>query len=86
LRSAVGWHATVVAVVASIVGIPLGVATGRALWSRFADSIHAASAPAVPWWWVGLAAPAAVVVANVVAAVPGRWAARTPPAATLREE
>ena len=86
LRSAVGWHATVVAVVASVVGIPLGVAAGRALWSRFAEGIHTASAPTVPWWWVGLAAPAAVVVANVVAAVPGRWAARTSPAATLREE
>jgi ABC-type lipoprotein release transport system permease subunit len=86
LRATVGWHATVVAVVASVIGIPLGVAAGRVLWSRFADGIHAASPAAVPWWWVALAAPVAVVVANALAALPGGWAARTRPATALREE
>jgi ABC-type lipoprotein release transport system permease subunit len=86
LRSAVRWQATVVALVASLVGIPLGVAAGRVLWTRFADGIHAVSAPTVPWWEVALAAPVAIVVANAVAAVPGRWASRTSPAATLRQE
>lgn len=36
----------------------------------------------VPWWWAALAAPVAVLVADV----PDRWAARTSPAATLRQE
>jgi hypothetical protein len=86
LRAAVGWHATVVAVVASVIGIPIGVAAGRILWTRFADGIHAASAPTVPWPWLLLAVPAAVLLANVVAAVPGRWASRTRPASALRAE
>jgi hypothetical protein len=37
-------------------------------------------------WWVAVAGLAAIILANVVAAVPGRSAARTPTALVLHDE
>ena len=42
--------------------------------------------PAVPFAVVALAIPAALMLANAVAALPGRSAARTQPALVLRTE
>lgn len=86
LRSTVSWQATLVVVLACAAGVPVGVAVGRSLWRSFAEGIHAPAAPVVPVWWVALALPVAVLLANAVAAVPGRVAARARPAVTLREE
>ena len=86
LRSTVSWQATLVMLLACAVGIPTGVAVGRLLWRSFAESIHAPSSPVVPVLWVVLAVPVALLLANAVAAVPGRLAARARPAVTLRED
>ena len=66
--------------------MPLGIALGRWLWDLFARSIHAVPAPSVPVVSVALIALGALVLANVVAALPGRLAARTPTALLLRVE
>ena len=68
------------------IGIPLGIAPGRFLWDLFARQISAVPDPVVPLPSVLLSALVAVVLANLVAAIPGRIAARTPTAQLLRSE
>jgi len=86
LAAAVAWQATVAAVVGIVVGIPLGVIAGRWLWDLFADQIYAVPYPTVSVGSIFLVALGTLVLANVVAAVPARTAARTPTALMLREE
>jgi hypothetical protein len=69
-----------------VAGIPLGIALGRWLWSLFAQEIGAVPAPTVPVWWIVAAGVAALALANVVAAFPGRNAARTSTAWALHDE
>jgi FtsX-like permease family len=86
LATTVAWQSTVVAVVGLVAGIPLGIAVGRWLWIVFARELSAVPDPVVPAGSVALAAVAALVLANLVAALPGRSAARTPAALLLRAE
>ena len=86
LAAAVAWQATVAVAVGVVVGVPLGIVVGRTLWNLFARDIHAVPLPSVPILSIVLIALAALVLANVVAAIPGRIAARTPTALVLRAE
>ncbi len=86
LAAAVAWQATVAALVGVVVGIPLGIVTGRWLWDLFARQIYAVPYPTVSVVSVVLVALGTLVLANVVAAVPARNAARTPTALMLRAE
>jgi hypothetical protein len=76
----------VAAAVGVVVGVPVGIALGRWLWDLFARGINAVPEPTVPLAEIALVAAAALVLANLVAAVPGRVAARTPTALVLRTE
>ena len=86
LAGAVSWQSSVIAAVGLVIGVPLGVATGRWLWLLFARELSAVPDPTIPAGSIALAAVAALVLANLVAAVPGRQAARTPAALMLRAE
>ncbi len=86
LAAAVAWQATVDAALGAVVGVPLGVVGGRALWTVFARSINAVPDATVPVVAVVVVAACALAFANVVAALPGRLAARTSVAAALRAE
>ena len=86
LASAVAWHASVSAAVGVVLGVPVGVILGRWLWDLFARQIYAVPEPTVPVLWVALVALGALVLANIVAAIPARIAARTPTALMLRSE
>ena len=86
LAGVVAWQSTVTAVVGVIVGVPLGIVIGRQLWTVFARNINAVPDPTVPVLSVVLVALGALIFANVVAAIPGRIAARTPTAMVLRAE
>ena len=66
--------------------MPLGIAAGRWLWIVFARYLSAVPDPVIPAASIALAALAALVLANLVAALPGRSAARTPAALLLRAE
>ena len=74
------------AAVGVVIGVPVGIAVGRALWTLFAREIYAVPHPTVPALSVVLVALSTLVVANLVAFVPGRMAARTPTALLLRAE
>lgn len=86
LVAAVASQATVVAVVGIIAGIPLGIVIGRQLWTLFAHNLNAVADPTVPVVSVFLVGIGALVFANLVAALPGRHAARTPTGLVLRAE
>ncbi|HEY7015807.1 MAG TPA: ABC transporter permease [Streptosporangiaceae bacterium] len=86
LAGAVSWQATVVAIVGLVVGVPLGIAAGRWLWILFARGLSAVPEPVIPVASVILAIVAALLLANLVAAVPGQQAARTPAGLLLRAE
>jgi len=86
LAAAVAWQSTATAVVGVVLGVPLGVVAGRLLWQLFAHGISAAVDPTVPGASLALVAVGALVLANAVAGLPGRIAARTPTARLLRVE
>ena len=86
LAACVAWQSTVAAVLGVVAGIPLGIVVGRWLWILFAREIYAVPRPTVPGLPLVLIGLGALVLANAVAAIPGRYAARTPTALVLRTE
>jgi hypothetical protein len=86
VRHAVAWQATTIAGIALLIGLPTGIAGGRWAWRVFAAQLGVLPEPAVPLTTILLAIPAALVLANLIAAVPGQAAARTQSAAVLRTE
>jgi hypothetical protein len=86
LVATVASQATVAAVIGTLIGVPIGVFVGRRLWSAFASQIYAVPHPTVPALAIVYVAIGAVVLANLVAAIPGLQAARTPSAAALQSE
>jgi len=86
LAAAISWQASVAGVVGVVVGLPLGVAVGRWLWTLFAEEVFAVPRPTVPVGPLILVAVGALALVNVVAALPGLIAARTRIALVLRAE
>jgi hypothetical protein len=86
VQAAIFWQATTIAAIGVLIGLPLGLALGRFGWNLYADNLGVASEPIVPVGLSALLLPAAIVLANVVAAVPAWRAAATRPAVVLRVE
>jgi hypothetical protein len=86
LAATVAWQSTTAVAAGAVVGVPLGIALGRYLWDLFAGQIGVVPEPSVPGPTVALVVLGARAAANLVAALPGRAAARTPAAALLRAE
>jgi ABC-type lipoprotein release transport system permease subunit len=82
----VAWQSTVAVAIGVVVGVPVGVAFGRWLWDLFAHDIDVVPASTVPTLSIVLVAIGALVLANLVAAIPGFIAARTKTASLLRAE
>jgi ABC-type lipoprotein release transport system permease subunit len=68
------------------VGVPLGIVIGRWLWTLFARYINAVPEPTVPAMTVILVSVCALILVNIVAALPARIAARVSTAQVLRGE
>ena len=86
VRATVAWQATTLALVGLVFGIPLGILVGRAVWRVVADGLGVSTTATVPALAVLLIVPAAIVLANLIALLPARAAARTRPAVVLRSE
>ncbi|MGC2485630.1 MAG: FtsX-like permease family protein [Acidimicrobiales bacterium] len=86
LMSTIAWQASVAGVIGIVLGLPLGILTGRSLWIVFARYIDAVPQPTVPLLSMIVVVVASLVLANLVAAMPGRNAARTSTAQVLRGE
>ncbi len=85
-RLVVVTQATLLAVIGLAAGIPLGLATGRAVWRAVANFTPFAYVPPFAPWALALIAPAALLCANLLALWPGWRAARLRPAEILRAE
>ena len=86
LAASVAWQASVAALVGVVVGVPVGILMGRWLWTEFAREIAALPRPTVPVLAVIGVAVGTFVLANLVAALPGRQAARTRSALLFQPE
>jgi FtsX-like permease family len=86
VAAAVAWQSSIAVAAGAVVGVPLGIALGRFLWDLFARQISVVPEPTVPGPSILLITVGALVLANLVAAVPGRMAGRTPTALLLRAE
>jgi ABC-type lipoprotein release transport system permease subunit len=86
LAAAVAWQSTIAVGIGVAAGVPVGLIVGRSLWDLFANEIHAVPRPVVPTLTIALVAIGALVVANLVAAIPARSAARTSATLLLRVE
>jgi hypothetical protein len=69
-----------------LIGLPLGIAAGRAAWGLFADDLGFVAVAAVVAWGLVALAAGTIAVANLLAAGPAIAAARTRPASLLRAE
>jgi hypothetical protein len=85
LAATIAWQASVIAAIAAVIGVPVGIAAGRQLWILFARDINAVPQPTVPGSLL-LVVFGVIILANLVAAIPARLAGRTPAALALRTE
>jgi ABC-type lipoprotein release transport system permease subunit len=86
VASVVGWQAVVIAGIGVVVGVPSGIALGRWVFSLVARSIGVLVEPVAPLLALALILPAALMLALLAAAGPGRAASRLSPATVLRAE
>ena len=86
LVATVAWQSMVTVGIGTLVGVPVGIAAGRALWDLFAREFYAIANPTVPVVTVVLVAAGAFVLAALASVLPGRLAAGTPTALILRAE
>jgi len=86
ITATVAWQATTISVIALLIGVPVGVIVGRWAWVFYADRLGVVAEPVVAVSKVLLTVPLAIVIANLVAFVPGLIARRTKPAIVLRAE
>lgn len=86
LAATLAWQSSVAVVTGLLIGARLGIAVGRLLWDLFASGIDVVPSPTVPGWTIMAVALGAIVLGNLIAAIPGRMAASTAAAALLRTE
>jgi hypothetical protein len=86
VSATVAWQASTLAGIALLIGLPLGVAVGRWGWTLFANSIGVLPVPVVDLPPLLIAVPVTLLLANLIALIPGRLAAATRPAAVFRSE
>jgi ABC-type lipoprotein release transport system permease subunit len=86
VSAAIGWQAAVTALLALVIGVPLGIVLGRWSWQAFARQLGLPDQPVTPLTAILAVAALAIVVAIVTALIPARVAASTPPAVALRAE
>jgi ABC-type lipoprotein release transport system permease subunit len=86
LRATIAWQASVAGVAGVVVGVPLGIVLGRWLWTLFARYINAVPEPTIPVLTVIIVSVCALLLVNIVAALPARIAARVSTAQVLRGE
>jgi hypothetical protein len=82
--SAVAWQATTLALVGIVIGVPLGVVVGQAVWKAFASNLGAIPVSVVPIWLIGVLVAGVLVVANLIAVAPALAATRSKPGDLLR--
>jgi FtsX-like permease family len=86
VRGAVLVQALALTAGGAVIGVPLGLVTGRLVWRALASGLGAVADPATPWTVMVVTPPIAAVVAALMAWAPGLAAVRARPADQLRVE
>jgi hypothetical protein len=86
VSATVACQATAFAVVAVVVGVPIGIAVGRWSWRLVANSLGVVPEPLMPPSGLLAVAGGVLLAANLIAAGPGWVAGRLRPALVLRSE
>jgi ABC-type lipoprotein release transport system permease subunit len=84
VASAVAWQATTLALVGIVIGVPLGVVVGKAVWNTFASNLGVVPVTVVPFWLIAVLVAGVLVVANLIAVAPAFVATRSRPGELLR--
>ncbi|MDQ6696302.1 MAG: hypothetical protein M3Z46_02445 [Actinomycetota bacterium] len=82
----VGSHSTSVGLVGLLLGVPFGLAIGRLAWGWVTDEVPLVYVSPVALAALLVTIPATLLVANLIAALPGHRAARLTAAEVLRTE
>lgn len=85
-RGVVVTQATLLALIGLVFGVPIGLALGRTVWRVVADYTPLEYVSPISLWALLLVGPAALIIANLLAAWPGRRAARLRISHILRTE
>jgi hypothetical protein len=85
LAVSVRWHALSVVVAAVLVGAPIGIAAGRALYGAFARELGVVPTPVTSVGWLALVLAATGAVGLLAAAGPARRSAHEASALVLRD-
>ena len=85
-RGVVVTQASVLAVAGLVLGVPLGLALGRTVWRVVADYTPLQYVAPLAFWVLLLVGPASLLIANLLAAWPGRQVARLRIGHILRAE
>lgn len=84
VAATVSWQATMTVGLGLLAGVPIGIAAGQRLWRVFADQLNVVARPVVPLPTLFGLSLCALLIANVVAAIPSRTARRINAAVLLR--
>jgi ABC-type lipoprotein release transport system permease subunit len=77
---------TVIGLVGVLVGVPIGIVLGRTGWRLIAERVPLAEVPPFAALAVLVVVPAALVIANALAVLPGRRVSRLRPAEVLHAQ
>ncbi len=86
VRATVAWQATTLAGIGLLIGIPAGVVVGRLVWRLVAHHLGVLATTHLPVLALVLMIPVVALLANAVALLPARAAARIRPASVLRSQ
>jgi ABC-type antimicrobial peptide transport system permease subunit len=77
--SAVAWQATTLTLLGIVIGVPLGLVAGRAIWKLFAGQIGVVPVATVSVWLIVAIVAGLIVITNLLALGPALAAVRTKP-------
>jgi hypothetical protein len=77
LAAVVFWQAATVAVVGVVIGVPLGLAAGRAIWDAFATNLGVVPVTVLPVWLIAALACGFLLTALAIAVLPALSAANS---------
>ena len=86
VRGTILVQALALAAAGAVIGVPVGLITGRLVWRTLVAGVGAVADPAIPWALVAVTVPLAAIVAALLSWAPGRSAVSALPADQLRAE
>lgn len=84
VAAAVTWQATTLAVIGTVIGVPVGIVVGKETWSAFANNLGFVPVTVVPVALTAIVVAGVLVVANLIALAPAVAATTSRPADLMR--